>query len=105
MLKNIYPDLVMNVFHRQNSIKIILHLEYVIGQQYQTDESECQFWECNNTYAYHNNVWNCPNGMDEFSYRTSTRLNCSSHQHLCVSFQMNQLICLSIEKANDGTTG
>jgi hypothetical protein len=30
-----------------------------------TDESECQYWSCNNTYTQCNRFWSCRNGADE----------------------------------------
>jgi hypothetical protein len=68
----------------------------------ETDETECEQWECNNIYTRCNNVWNCLNGADEAGCVSSSTLNCSSKQHLCVSPTINQFMCLPIEKANDG---
>jgi hypothetical protein len=71
------------------------------GENY-TDETECQQWKCNNIYTRCNNLWNCPNGEDEIGCISYSTLNCSSKEHLCVKIDTNQLICLPIEKANDG---
>ena len=68
----------------------------------ETDETECQQWECNNIYTRCNKIWNCPNGADEAGCNTSQLLNCSSNHHLCVLPNTNELICLSIIKINDG---
>ena len=31
----------------------------------ETDETECEQWECNNIYTHCDEIWNCPNGEDE----------------------------------------
>ncbi|UJR07220.1 hypothetical protein I4U23_011508 [Adineta vaga] len=71
------------------------------GQNY-TDETECELWQCNNIYTRCNDVWNCFNGADEVDCSPSPLLNCSQQQHICVSPQTYQLMCLPLEKANDG---
>jgi len=76
-------------------------LPIIIRGRNETDETECEQWQCNNIYTRCNNVWNCPNGADESGCGSHSILNCSSKQHLCVSPDNNQLICLPIEKAND----
>jgi hypothetical protein len=73
-----------------------------IAGRNETDETECEQWQCNNIYTRCNNVWNCPNGADESGCLPHSTLNCSSKHHLCVSPHTNQFICLPIEKANDG---
>jgi hypothetical protein len=74
----------------------------MIEERNQTDETECEQWQCNNIYTRCNNVWNCPNGADESGCHSHSTLNCSSKHHLCVSSVTNKFICLPIEKANDG---
>ncbi|CAF1098971.1 unnamed protein product [Adineta steineri] len=73
----------------------------VTGQN-QTDETECEQWECNNIYTRCNGIWNCINGLDEIGCDLSLPLSCSSDHHLCVSPKTHQLKCLPIEKINDG---
>ncbi|CAF4020587.1 unnamed protein product, partial [Rotaria sp. Silwood1] len=73
-----------------------------INGQNETDETECQYWQCNNTYTRCDGFWNCFNGADEVDCYSSLLLKCSSHHHICVSPQTYQLTCLPIEKANDG---
>jgi hypothetical protein len=77
-------------------------LPILITGRNETDETECEQWQCNNIYTRSNNLWNCPNGADEIGSVSYPTLNCSSKQHLCVSPNTNQFICLPIEKANDG---
>lgn len=74
----------------------------MINEQMETDETECQQWVCNNIYTRCNGIWNCPHGEDEIGCYVLPELNCSSKHHLCVSPHTNQLMCLSIEKVNDG---
>ena len=41
------------------------------GQNY-TDENECDFWPCSNSYTRCNGIWNCLNGADEMNCPPST---------------------------------
>ncbi|CAF5019283.1 unnamed protein product, partial [Rotaria sp. Silwood1] len=64
-----------------------------------TDETECELWQCNNTYTHCDGFWTCLNGLDE--------VNCpSSHcllplEHECVSLTTFKLTCLHISRVND----
>ena len=40
-------------------------LPIMIAERNETDETECEQWQCNNIYTRCNGVWNCPNGADE----------------------------------------
>ncbi|CAF0846582.1 unnamed protein product [Adineta steineri] len=73
-----------------------------IDGQNVTDETECELWQCNNTYTRCDGIWNCFNGADEVHCNTSVSLNCPSNHHICVLPSTNQLTCLSLAKANDG---
>ncbi|CAF4707426.1 unnamed protein product, partial [Rotaria sp. Silwood2] len=42
-------------------------LPLAIDGQYETDETNCKYWPCNNIYTRCNKVWNCKNGVDEMS--------------------------------------
>ncbi|CAF3295748.1 unnamed protein product [Rotaria sp. Silwood2] len=37
----------------------------LIDDQYHTDETECNYWPCDNRYTRCNNIWNCPKGNDQ----------------------------------------
>jgi len=77
-----------------------------IGDQNHTDETECQYWPCNNMYTQCNFEWNCPTIEDEISCSHSMlkllNFNCSSPKLLCVSKATYQVNCLSSNKINDG---
>ncbi|CAF4552475.1 unnamed protein product, partial [Rotaria sp. Silwood2] len=75
-----------------------------IDGRYETDETECEYWICNNIYTRCDGFWNCFNGADEVGcYSSSLLHNCSSkHHHICVSPYTNKFMCLPLEKANDG---
>jgi hypothetical protein len=77
-------------------------LPITIDGQNHTDETECEQWPCNNTYTHCDGIWHCLNGADEINCDSSPLINCPSYHHICVSFRTNKLICLPIEKANDG---
>ncbi|CAF1381200.1 unnamed protein product [Adineta steineri] len=68
----------------------------------ETDETECQQWECSNIYTRCNHFWNCLNGEDELNCDLPPKLDCPLNNHICVSSDTNELMCLSIEKANNG---
>jgi hypothetical protein len=75
----------------------------MINGQNQTDETECQQWQCDNIYTHCNDIWNCLDGADELNCDLSSPLsNCSTDHRLCVSPYTNKFMCLPIEKLNDG---
>ncbi|CAF0985871.1 unnamed protein product [Adineta ricciae] len=74
----------------------------MIDGRNQTDETECNNWPCNNIYTRCNSFWNCLNGEDEIGCDESQLLNCSSNEHICFSSSTKNLICLNINKTNDG---
>ncbi|UJR34834.1 hypothetical protein I4U23_027615 [Adineta vaga] len=74
-------------------------LPVLINGRNETDENECDQWQCNNTYTRCNHQWNCFNGIDELNCQSESLPNCS---HRCVSPHTYQFICLPLEKVNDG---
>ena len=74
-----------------------------INGQYETDETNCQHWQCDNVYTHCNRIWNCPDARDEIDCDDDDLiLNCSSKFHICASIESNRLECLPSEKLNDG---
>jgi hypothetical protein len=71
------------------------------GEMY-NDETECEQWSYNNVYTRCNIFWNCPNGIDELNCYKFPRLQCPPNHHACASFDTQQMMCLPIERANDG---
>jgi hypothetical protein len=77
-------------------------LPITINGKNETDETECEQWQCNHIYTRCNDIWNCLNGADEVNCNLTSPLPCPADHHICVSPDTNQLICLPIQKANDG---
>ena len=73
-----------------------------IEGQSETDETECEQWPCHNIYTHCDGIWQCINGRDELGCDLLSLLDCSSNHHICVSPHTNQLMCLAMEKGNDG---
>jgi hypothetical protein len=74
-----------------------------IEDQTETDETNCEQWLLIHIYNRCDGFWNILNGSDEIYCNSSISVfNCSINHHICVSPTTNQLICLPIEKANDG---
>jgi hypothetical protein len=74
----------------------------VIDGRNETDETECQYFSCNNIYTRCNGVWNCIDGIDEINCEWPPL--CPSLHHMCLSSITNSLTCLSIERVNDNIT-
>jgi len=75
-------------------------LPILINGTYETDETECFDFPCNNTYTRCDGYWNCLNGADEVNCEWPPL--CPLFHHMCISKLTNNLTCLSIEHANDG---
>ncbi|CAF4400089.1 unnamed protein product [Rotaria sp. Silwood2] len=74
----------------------------VIDGRNETDETECEQWQCNNTYTRCGGFWNCVNGADEIDCDSSRLLDCPIHHHICVSIETKRLICIPLKKVDDG---
>ena len=68
----------------------------------ETDETQCDQWPCDNIYTHCDGLWNCPKGEDEIGCYRSSSLTCAFDEHFCVSIQTLELICLALDKVNDG---
>lgn len=65
----------------------------------ETDETDCQWWPCNNIYTRCDYVWNCPNGIDEINCPYLPQ--CPLNEYPCISPQTYNLTCLSIDQLGD----
>ncbi|UJR06764.1 hypothetical protein I4U23_011051 [Adineta vaga] len=71
-----------------------------IDEQYETDETECEYWPCNNTYSRCDGFWLCRDGADEVNCLPST---CPEFQYNCVyPNDTTNLACLTINQIGDG---
>ena len=66
----------------------------------ESDETNCEYWPCSNTYTRCDGFWNCPNGIDELNCSLTT--NCQPTEHLCISPITYNLTCVHIDRVNDG---
>lgn len=73
-----------------------------INGKNETDETECDSWDCDNFHTHCNKEWNCPNGRDELNCTFAPPINCSANDRICISPQTKQFMCLSEMKINDG---
>ncbi|UJR07191.1 hypothetical protein I4U23_011479 [Adineta vaga] len=71
-----------------------------INERYETDETECEHWLCDNIYTRCNGILNCRNGADETNCHISSS-NCSSNEIQCVSPITNEFICITTKQVND----
>ncbi|UJR17508.1 hypothetical protein I4U23_004403 [Adineta vaga] len=72
----------------------------LIDNRYETDETECDYWQCNNTYTHCNKRWNCWNGADEIN--CNSMLECPINYHRCVAPKTYKFKCLPLNQTNDG---
>ena len=72
----------------------------MINGREQSDETDCEHWDCDNTYTHHDGIWNCPNGQDELPSPPS--FTCPLSEHFCISPITYNLSCLPIDKVNNG---
>ncbi|CAF4862914.1 unnamed protein product, partial [Rotaria socialis] len=67
---------------------------------FETDETNCERWPCDNQYTRHDGLWNCPDGADEAQF-----FHPVCHQsigHPCLLHNTTELICLPLANSNDG---
>ena len=57
------------------------------------DETDCNWWPCNNPNTRCDRIWDCPNGIDEINCSYSI---CSTNEHQCYSDSMAMMLCLPI---------
>jgi hypothetical protein len=66
----------------------------------ETDETNCEQWQCDNQYTRCDGTWNCPNGADEA--RCLHSICNETYGHPCILPNTTELICLPISMANNG---
>ena len=66
----------------------------------QSDETDCEHWNCDNAYTRNDGIWHCPNGEDELPDPPSFK--CPLSENYCVNPITYNLSCLPISKVNDG---
>jgi hypothetical protein len=75
-------------------------LPILIDGHKETDETDCEHWECNNTYTRCDGFWSCKNGADEIGCSQS---NCSEFEHSCIfPNDTSKVSCLPISRAGNG---
>jgi hypothetical protein len=71
-----------------------------INGQIETDETNCEEWQCDNQYTRCDGVWSCRNGADEA--QCFHPICNGSHGHPCLLLNTTELICLPTANADDG---
>ncbi|UJR06888.1 hypothetical protein I4U23_011177 [Adineta vaga] len=75
-------------------------LPIFIDGRYETDETECEHWLCNNTYTRCDQFWSCRNGADEVN---CLPLTCANFEHPCIfPNDTSKISCLPITQAGNG---
>ncbi|UJR34759.1 hypothetical protein I4U23_027537 [Adineta vaga] len=83
----------------QNICDGILHLiSQEINGEIHNDETECQYWPCNNIYTRCDNIKTCLNGEDEYGCSEN---DCSLNEYLCISPITYKRMCLPLNEMGD----
>ncbi len=111
------PFCILLVFARRRTIQLLCkenqnrihfpticngYVEYdqIINGQNETDETNCEQWQCDNQYTRCDAIWNCRNGADEA--RCSHPICKNIEGHPCLSPITTEYICLPLARAGDG---
>ncbi|CAF1033075.1 unnamed protein product [Adineta steineri] len=77
-------------------------LPVLIDGRNETDETQCHYWSCNNTYSRCDKFWLCQDGADEINCPSSP---CPALHHECVFLNDTfRVSCLPINRANNSIT-
>ena len=75
----------------------------MVDGRWMTDETGCEEWLCDNVYTRCDKIWNCLDGRDEVNCnRTLVHTQCPADSRSCLLRETNEVICLGLEKVNDG---
>jgi hypothetical protein len=72
----------------------------LVNKQIETDETNCEAWQCNNQYTRCDGIWNCQNGADETECFHSICNGLLGHP--CLLRNTAEFICLPIANVSDG---
>ncbi|CAF4641175.1 unnamed protein product [Rotaria sp. Silwood1] len=64
----------------------------------ETDETNCEWWPCNNPYTRCDNFWHCLNGIDELNCPNAP---CSLNEHECENILLGSSYCLPLNHIFD----
>ncbi|CAF3334560.1 unnamed protein product, partial [Rotaria sp. Silwood2] len=59
----------------------------------ETDETNCEWWPCDNPYSHCDGIWHCLNGMDELN---CPNMNCSRNEFQCKNVYLKLTYCLPL---------
>lgn len=64
----------------------------------ETDETNCEWWPCNNSYTHCNTIWDCANAIDELNCPNTI---CSFNELECKNRYLDLPVCLPIANMFD----
>ncbi|CAF3945990.1 unnamed protein product [Rotaria sordida] len=64
----------------------------------ETDETNCEWWPCNNPYTRCDEIWHCLNGVDELNCPNT---QCSLYEHECENESLGLSYCLNFNHIFD----